>query len=98
MHLAAESHVDRSIDGPGAFITTNITGTYTLLEAARKYWSGLEQWIRNTILGEEGNISPKDMDLFYITDEVEEVIDYINDFYEEGVKRRGALEPNYKLD
>lgn len=40
MHLAAESHVDRSIDGPGTFIDTNITGTYTLLEAARKYWVG----------------------------------------------------------
>jgi dTDP-glucose 4,6-dehydratase len=38
MHLAAESHVDRSIDGPGEFITTNINGTYTLLEAARQYW------------------------------------------------------------
>ena len=38
MHLAAESHVDRSIDGPGAFIDTNVTGTYTLLEAARHYW------------------------------------------------------------
>ncbi|HKJ87176.1 MAG TPA: GDP-mannose 4,6-dehydratase, partial [Gammaproteobacteria bacterium] len=43
MHLAAESHVDRSIDGPAAFIETNIVGTYTLLEAARKYWSGLGQ-------------------------------------------------------
>jgi dTDP-glucose 4,6-dehydratase len=40
MHLAAESHVDRSIDGPAAFIDTNITGTYTLLEAARAYWRG----------------------------------------------------------
>ena len=40
MHLAAESHVDRSIDGPGAFIETNITGTYQLLEAARSYWDG----------------------------------------------------------
>jgi dTDP-glucose 4,6-dehydratase len=38
MHLAAESHVDRSIDGPGAFIQTNVTGTYVLLEAARAYW------------------------------------------------------------
>ncbi|MEZ8195325.1 dTDP-glucose 4,6-dehydratase [Vibrio cortegadensis] len=38
MHLAAESHVDRSIDGPAAFIETNILGTYTLLEAARRYW------------------------------------------------------------
>lgn len=38
MHLAAESHVDRSIDGPAQFIETNIVGTYTLLEAARQYW------------------------------------------------------------
>ena len=41
MHLAAESHVDRSIDGPGEFIQTNVVGTYVLLEAARAYWSGL---------------------------------------------------------
>ncbi|MCC5988847.1 MAG: dTDP-glucose 4,6-dehydratase [Pararhodobacter sp.] len=40
MHLAAESHVDRSIDGPGDFIETNITGSYNLLEAARSYWVG----------------------------------------------------------
>ena len=42
MHLAAESHVDRSIDGPGVFMTTNVLGTFTLLEAARDYWSGLD--------------------------------------------------------
>ncbi|UTW09632.1 dTDP-glucose 4,6-dehydratase [Pseudomonas benzenivorans] len=41
MHLAAESHVDRSIDGPAAFIQTNIVGTYSLLEATRGYWSAL---------------------------------------------------------
>ncbi|WP_439238468.1 dTDP-glucose 4,6-dehydratase [Lonepinella sp. BR2919] len=41
MHLAAESHVDRSIDGPAAFIETNIIGTYTLLEVARHYYNGL---------------------------------------------------------
>ena len=41
MHLAAESHVDRSIDGPATFIQTNIVGTYSLLEAARKYWLSL---------------------------------------------------------
>ncbi len=40
MHLAAESHVDRSIDGPGTFVETNVTGTYNLLEAARAYWTG----------------------------------------------------------
>ena len=42
MHLAAESHVDRSIDGPGAFIQTNVVGTFVLLEAARRRWSRLE--------------------------------------------------------
>lgn len=43
MHLAAESHVDRSIDGPAAFIETNIVGTYTLLESARTFWQQLEE-------------------------------------------------------
>ncbi|ARG15188.1 dTDP-glucose 4,6-dehydratase [Acinetobacter baumannii] len=43
MHLAAESHVDRSIDGPAEFVTTNIVGTYTLLEVARKYWLQLNE-------------------------------------------------------
>lgn len=43
MHLAAESHVDRSITGPAAFIETNIVGTYVLLEAARKYWASLDE-------------------------------------------------------
>lgn len=42
MHLAAESHVDRSIDGPSEFIQTNIVGTYNLLEATRRYWNALE--------------------------------------------------------
>ncbi|WP_322803465.1 dTDP-glucose 4,6-dehydratase [Vibrio alfacsensis] len=43
MHLAAESHVDRSIDGPAAFIETNVMGTYHLLEAARQYWLTLDE-------------------------------------------------------
>ena len=43
MHLAAESHVDRSIDGPSAFMETNIIGTYTLLEASRSYWQQLSK-------------------------------------------------------
>lgn len=42
MHLAAESHVDRSIDGPAAFIETNVVGTFTLLDAALSYWRALE--------------------------------------------------------
>ena len=48
MHLAAESHVDRSIDGPGEFIQTNIVGTYTLLEAARKYFNTLDDEAKET--------------------------------------------------
>jgi dTDP-glucose 4,6-dehydratase len=48
MHLAAESHVDRSIDGPTAFIETNIVGTYTLLEAARAYWNSFESSRKST--------------------------------------------------
>ncbi|MCA0893702.1 dTDP-glucose 4,6-dehydratase [Microbulbifer agarilyticus] len=47
MHLAAESHVDRSIDGPGEFIQTNIVGTYSLLEAARSYWVDLPEGEQN---------------------------------------------------
>ena len=43
MHLAAESHVDRSIDGPAPFIHTNVTGTFVMLEAARAYWAGLDK-------------------------------------------------------
>jgi dTDP-glucose 4,6-dehydratase len=47
MHLAAESHVDRSIDGPGAFIQTNVVGTYVLLQAALDYWRNLTQQRRD---------------------------------------------------
>lgn len=46
MHLAAESHVDRSIDGPTEFIQTNIVGTFTLLNSARAYWSGLSEKLK----------------------------------------------------
>jgi dTDP-glucose 4,6-dehydratase len=48
MHLAAESHVDRSIDGPGVFIQTNVVGTSVLLDAARAYWAGLPSDRRGT--------------------------------------------------
>ncbi len=65
MHLAAESHVDRSIDGPAEFIETNIVGTYTLLEAARQYWQDSGSFIFHHVstdevygsLGEEGLFS-----------------------------------------
>ncbi len=47
IHLAAESHVDRSIDGPAAFVRTNLVGTFTLLDAARVYWNGLDEGERD---------------------------------------------------
>ncbi|MGB0906171.1 MAG: dTDP-glucose 4,6-dehydratase [Maricaulaceae bacterium] len=47
MHLAAESHVDRSIDGPGAFIQTNVIGTFNMLQAARDHWTNLEDERKN---------------------------------------------------
>ena len=50
MHLAAESHVDRSIEGPSDFIHTNIVGTYTLLESARSYWSNLAPQKKKTFM------------------------------------------------
>ncbi len=46
MHLAAESHVDRSIDGPAPFIQSNVVGTFVLLEAAREHWSALDKAVR----------------------------------------------------
>ncbi|MCL4138723.1 UNVERIFIED_CONTAM: hypothetical protein GTU68_010319 [Idotea baltica] len=52
MHLAAESHVDRSIDGPAKFIETNIVGTYTLLEVARQYWSKLSNYPTDEVYGD----------------------------------------------
>lgn len=72
MHLAAESHVDRSIDGPAAFIETNIVGTYTLLEAARQYWLGLE-------------VKPKEAFRFHhiSTDEVYGDLEGTNDLFTE---------------
>jgi dTDP-glucose 4,6-dehydratase len=47
LHLAAESHVDRSIDGPAAFVRTNVVGTFTLLDEARRYWAGLRGQARD---------------------------------------------------
>ena len=46
MHLAAESHVDRSIDTPSAFVQSNIVGTYEILEASRKYWEKARKAIK----------------------------------------------------
>lgn len=75
MHLAAESHVDRSIDGPAEFIETNIVGTYTLLEATRQYWHALE-----------GNKKTNFRFHHISTDEVYGDLPHPSDVQEEGVK------------
>lgn len=72
MHLAAESHVDRSIDGPAEFVNTNIVGTYMLLEAARQYWQSLEDAKKATFRFH--HIS---------TDEVYGDLEYTNDLFTE---------------
>jgi len=72
MHLAAESHVDRSIDGPGNFIQTNIVGTYVLLEEARFYWSKL------------GGIKKENFKFHHVsTDEVYGDLEGTDDFFTE---------------
>ena len=72
MHLAAESHVDRSIDGPGEFIQTNIVGTFTLLEQSRIYWQALK-----------GDKKNKFRFLHVSTDEVYGDLEGTNDFFSE---------------
>lgn len=72
IHLAAESHVDRSIDGPAQFVQTNVVGTYVLLEAARQYWQGLPRF-ESPVL-EASKVSPPNRSSFRFlhvsTDEV----------------------------
>jgi uncharacterized protein (TIGR00730 family) len=58
-----------------------------------EFWSGMKDWIVNTMLEKEGNVSAKDLDLFYITDDPEEVVARINAFYED----KDKLKPNYKF-
>ena len=71
MHLAAESHVDRSIDGPSAFIETNIVGTYIMLEAAREYWSSLPKTMEEQSLTSDLRPLSSDFRFHHIsTDEV----------------------------
>ena len=71
MHLAAESHVDRSIDGPAAFIETNVVGTYTMLEAARDYWSSLPKTVEEKELSSDLRPLSSDFHFHHIsTDEV----------------------------
>jgi hypothetical protein len=70
-------------------IQTNKIGKFPIILVGRKFWSGLFDWIKNTLL-EEGNISPKDLDLISIVDTEEEVLDVIDNFY-----KKYSLSPNF---
>lgn len=74
--------------------TKKISAVPVILVGA-EYWSGMREWIQNTMLEQAGNISAKDMNLIPITDDVEEVVKIINDFYAEEAPHK--LEPNYEL-
>ncbi len=61
-----------------------------------EFWAGLEDWIRDTLLEQHGNISEHDLDLFLVTDSIDEVVEYINNFYAEGTN--STLRPNYTME
>lgn len=63
----------------------------------KKFWSGLMDWIKDTLLEEYGNISAKDLDLFHVVDDIEEVIEIIHRFYPEDDSGDGQLVPNYDI-
>lgn len=76
--------------------TKKITRVPVILVGS-SYWSGLRAWIEETMLGMERNVNPDDLRLFHITDEPEEVVRIINDFYGVGPDGKGELSPNYEL-
>lgn len=77
-------------------IQTNKISPVPVILVGSEYWSGLRQWIQDVMLEKENNISPKDMDLIPITDDPDEVISIIRDFYS-GSDLIHSLRPNYEL-
>ena len=71
-------------------IQTKKIGKFPIILMGKKYWSGMMDWIVNTMLGEEKNISPEDMDLIQMVDTPQEAVDIINDFY-----NKNKLQPNF---
>jgi predicted Rossmann-fold nucleotide-binding protein len=59
------------------------------------FWSGLKEWIKEVMLEKENNVNPDDLDLIPITDDIEEVVRIINDFY--SLEKDNKLEPNYDM-
>lgn len=76
--------------------TKKITRVPVILVGS-SYWNGLRNWIEETMLGMERNINPDDLRLFHITDEPDEVVRIINEFYAVGPDSKGELSPNYEL-
>lgn len=76
--------------------TKRITRVPVIL-VGTSFWTGLRGWLEEIMLGVEQNINPDDLNLFYITDEPEEVVRIINDYYEVGPDGKGELTPNYEL-
>lgn len=76
--------------------TTKISPAPVILFGS-DYWTGLKDWIKNVMLDEHSNISPDDMDLLPITDDIDEVISIIDNFYAKGDKSKGELVPNFSL-
>lgn len=76
-------------------IQTKISTRVPVILFGTEYWSGLFQWIKDVMFEVAGNINEEDLDLFVITDDVEEVVNIICDFYEED--KGGKLQPNYEL-
>lgn len=74
-------------------IQTEKIGKVPVILFGTKFWGGLLDWIKTVLLEEHKNISPKDLDLFLLTDDIDEVMTYINDFYEKGDRN---LQPNFE--
>ena len=73
--------------------TKKITNVPVIL-VGKDFWQGMVDWVKNTMLDKYGNISPKDMDMIPITDDVDEVVQIIEDFYAKG---KHTIEPNYDM-
>ena len=71
-------------------IQTGKTGKFPIVLVGKKYWSGLVDWIKETMLGQENNISPEDMYLFKVVDTAEEAVAIVDDFYS-----RHMMQPNF---
>ena len=71
-------------------IQTEKIGTFPIILVGKQFWSGLVDWIKNTLLDQASNISAKDLDLFHVVDTAEEAVDIINTFY-----KQYGLQPNF---